>query len=45
MEAMDFRSNAHVIPILITQTPLPGDLEALAGHHGIRHFMASRTLG
>ena len=40
MEAMDFRSNAHVILILITQTPLPGDRDALA-----RHFMASRTLG
>lgn len=40
MEVMDMRSNAQVIPMLVTQTPLPVDLAALARRHGIRHFKA-----
>ena len=44
MEAMDMRPNAQVIPVLVTQTPLPGDLAALARRHGIRHFRAPTKL-
>ena len=40
MRAMDFRSDPRVTAILVTQTPLPRDLEALRRRHGIRHFKA-----
>ena len=40
MQAMDIHSDAPIATILVTQTPLPGDLKALARQHGIRHFRA-----
>ena len=40
MQAMDIRSDAPITAILVTQTPLPGDLKALAQLHGIRHIKA-----
>ena len=40
MRAMDIRSDAPIIAILVTQTPLPGDLRALARLHRIRHVRA-----
>ena len=45
MEAMDMRSQTQVIPLLVTQTPLPSDLADLVRRRGIRHFMAPGTLG
>ena len=45
MEAMDMRSETKVVPVLVTQTPLPGDLADLARRHGIRQFSAPSTLG
>ena len=39
------RSETQVIPLLVTQTPLPGDLSDLVRRHGIRHFKAPGTLG
>ena len=45
MEAIDMRSETQVIPLLVTQTPLPGDLADLVRRHGIRHFKAPGTLG
>ena len=36
MQAMDIRSNAPIVAILVTQIPLPGDLKALARLHEIR---------
>ena len=44
-EAMDMRSETQVIPLLVTQTPLPGDLADLVRRYGIRHFKAPGTLG
>ena len=44
MEAMDMRSKPQVVPVLVTQTPLPGDLADLARRHGIWHFKAPDTL-
>ena len=38
MEAMDMRSETQVVPVLVTQAPLPGDLGDLVRRHGIRHF-------
>ena len=43
-EAMDKPSNAQVIPVLVTQRPLPGDLCEFARHHNIRHFKAPTKL-
>ena len=43
-EAMDIRSKPQVVPVLVTQTPLPGDLAELARRHGIRHFRAPDRL-
>ena len=40
MRAMDIRSDAPIVAVLVTQTRLPGDLRALARLHGIRHFRA-----
>ena len=45
MEAMDMRSKPQVVPVLVTQRPLPGDLAYLVGRHGIWHFKAPGTLG
>ena len=45
MEAMDIRSEPQVVPVLVTQTPLPGDLAGLARRHGIRHVRAPENLG
>ena len=45
MEAMDLRSDAHVVPVLVTQARLPGDLGDLVRRHGIRHFRAPTKLG
>ena len=45
MEAMDIRSEPQVVPVLITQTPLPGDLAELVRRHGIQHFRAPDDLG
>ena len=44
MEAMDIRSEPHVVPVLVTQTPLPGDLAALARRHSIQHVQAPENL-
>ena len=45
MEAMDVRSEPHVVPVLVTQMRLPGDLAELVRRHGIRHFKAPANLG
>ena len=45
MEAMDMRSKPQVVPVLVTQRPLPGDLAHLVGRHDIWHFKAPGTLG
>ena len=45
MEAMDTRSDALVVPVLVTQTPLPGDLAELVRRHGIRYFKAPAKVG
>ena len=45
MEAMDTRSETQVVPVLVTQAPLPGDLGELVRRHGIRHFKAPTNLG
>ena len=45
MEAMDLRSDAHVVPVLVTQARLPGDLGDLVRRHAIRHFRAPAKLG
>ena len=45
MEAMDIRSKPQVVPVLVTQSPLPGDLAGLARRHGIRHVQAPENLG
>ena len=45
MEAMDMRSDALVVTVLVTQVPLPGDLAELVRRHGIRHFRAPAKLG
>ena len=34
----------QVTPVLVTQTPLSGDLVELARHHGIQHFEAPKKL-
>ena len=39
------RSETQVIPLLVTQTPLPGDLADLVRRYGIRHFKTPGTLG
>ncbi|MDD9979899.1 MAG: hypothetical protein OXU81_00805 [Gammaproteobacteria bacterium] len=44
MEAMDMRSETQVVPVLVTQAPLPGDLGDLVRRHGIRHFKAPTRL-
>ena len=44
MEAMDMRSETQVVPVLVTQAPLPGDLGDLVRRHGIRHFKAPTQL-
>ena len=43
-EAMDMRSDAPVVSVLVTQTRLPGDLAQLVRRHGIRHFRAPTNL-
>ena len=40
MDAMDIRSDPRIIAILVTQTPIPGELKGLIRQHGIGHFMA-----
>ena len=45
MKAMDMRSDAQIVPILVTQASLPGDLGDLIRRHGIRHFRAPTKLG
>ena len=45
MEAMDIRSDVQVIPVLVTQSPLPGNVAALVRRHGIRHFKAPEKVG
>lgn len=40
MQAMDIRTDAPIVAILVTQSPLPGDLKALARLHRIRHVRA-----
>ncbi len=40
MGAMDIRSGADIVAILVTQRRLPGHLAQLARLHGIRHFKA-----
>ncbi|WP_428096960.1 hypothetical protein [Candidatus Rariloculus sp.] len=45
METMDMRSETQLVPLLVTQTALPGDLSDLVWRHGIRHFKAPGTLG
>ncbi len=44
MEAMDMGSKMQVVPVLVTQKPIPGDLAYLVRRHGIWHFKAPRTL-
>ena len=44
MEAMDIRSGADIIAVLVTQTSLPGELADLVRLHGIRHFKAPTNL-
>ena len=47
METIGFvnkHSNRQVIPVLVTQSPLPDDLADLTKGHGIRHFRAPREL-
>ena len=44
MAAMDIRSKSQVVPVLVTQTPLPGDLAKLARRHGIQHVRAPDKL-
>ena len=40
MRAMDIRSDVKIVPFLVTQTDLPGDLKHLVRLHGITHFKA-----
>ena len=40
LKAMDIRSDARVIAILVTQSEIPRDLAALARLNGVRHFLA-----
>ncbi len=44
MEAMDVRSDAHVVPILVTQRKIPNDLNELVRRHDIRHLIAPEKL-
>ena len=44
MEAMDVRRAATVVPFLVTQVKLPGDLANLIRRHGIQHFKAPEHL-
>ena len=44
MKAMDVRLNAPVVPVLVTQADLPGDLKDLVRRHEIQHFKAPREL-
>ena len=44
MEALDIRSGADIIAVLVTQTSLPGELADLVRLHGIRHFKAPTNL-
>ena len=44
MEAMDTRSEPHVVPILVIQTNIPSYLKELARRHGIHHFVAPKNL-
>ncbi len=44
MQAMDARSIPKIVPFLVTQTCLPGDLDSLARQHNIRHFKAPEHL-
>ena len=38
------RSETQVVPVLVTQAPLSGDLGDLVRRHGIRHFKAPTKL-
>lgn len=42
-EAADGRKKADILAILVTEGPLPGDLEALAKLHRIRHVEVPRS--
>lgn len=44
MQAMDIRSDAQVLSVLVTQRSLPGDLAELVRRHRIRHFKAPEKL-
>jgi len=52
MQAMDIRHNPLVEPavvapveaVLVTQTPLPGDLKTIARKNGIRHYKAPKCI-
>ncbi len=44
-KAMDMRGEPQVIPVLVTQKRLPGDLADLIRRHDISHFKAPSTLG
>ncbi|MFG1319224.1 hypothetical protein [Xanthobacter autotrophicus] len=40
LEAMDIRQPGAVAAILVTETPLPGEIKALLAMHEIKHFLA-----
>ena len=44
MEAMDVRRAATVVPVLVTQVKLPGDLKSFIRRHRIQHFRAPEEL-
>lgn len=44
MEAMDVRRAATVVPVLVTQVKLSGDLKNFSRRHRIRHFRAPAEL-
>ena len=40
MSAMDIREEPCIVPVLVTESALPGNLKNLAKLHGIIHFKA-----